>query len=438
MMAIAVASLLTFAYFSIASHELGAVAAKRVDLVWSVMFVIVAVIYRPIEQLLARTIADRRARGIAGHPLRVPATIQAGFALVFLVMSVTLHDRLAPHAFNGSSTLYWILVTGTLAYAGSYFARGWLAGHQYFGLYSGLVLIEAAARVSFALAVAVGLAHGESAVALGIAAAPLVSLIVIPSAAARERRTRGPGVDAAVPQPAHPTVADADAALQGPAAASVEEAAADLSMRRGAGFAFSVSGIQLSEQVLLTAAVLIVAATSANRALAGIVFNVLLVARAPLLLFQAIQTSLLPHLAGLVVTGGSVAFARSIRTTIRAIAAFAAAVVLGLFTIGPFVMGHVFGQHYTYGRIGLALVGLGMGLHLVSGTLNQAALARDQALGAACCWLTAATLFIVWLLLGPVSDQLLRFEVGYLGATAVVALALWALYRRGVTAHRQP
>lgn len=440
MMGIAVASVLTFAYFSIASHVLGAVAAKRVDLVWSVMFVIVAVIYRPIEQLLARTIADRRARGISGHPLRVPATIQAGFALAFLLLSVTLHRRLAPHAFNGSNTLYWILVTGTLAYAGSYFARGWLAGHQYFGLYSGLVLIEAAVRVCFALAVAVGLAYGESAVALGMAAAPLVSLIVIPSAAARERRARGPGADLADtgPLPAHPTVADADAALQGPAAAGVEEAAADLSMRRGAGFAFSVSGIQLSEQVLLTAAVIIVAATSANRALAGIVFNVLLVARAPLLLFQAIQTSLLPHLAGLVVTGGSVAFARSIHVTVRAIAAFAAAVVLGLFTVGPFVMGHVFGQHYTYGRIGLALVGLGMGLHLVSGTLNQAALARDQALGAAYCWLTAATLFTVWLLLGPVSDQLLRFEVGYLGATALLALALWALYRRGASAERRP
>ena len=46
------------------------------SLLWSVMFVILSVIYRPIEQLLSRTIADRRARGLEGHPLRVPATIQ--------------------------------------------------------------------------------------------------------------------------------------------------------------------------------------------------------------------------------------------------------------------------------------------------------------------------------------------------------------------------
>ena len=71
-----------------------------------------------------------------------------------------------------------------------------------------------------------------------------------------------------------------------------------LSLRRGTGFAGWVSGIMLSEQTLLNAAVLTVAATATHTALAGVVFNVLLIARAPLQLFQAIQTSLLPHLDG--------------------------------------------------------------------------------------------------------------------------------------------
>jgi hypothetical protein len=38
---IASTGLLTFAYFSIASHVLGEHAAKRIDLLWSVMFVII-------------------------------------------------------------------------------------------------------------------------------------------------------------------------------------------------------------------------------------------------------------------------------------------------------------------------------------------------------------------------------------------------------------
>ena len=179
--------------------------------------------------------------------------------------------------------------------------------------------------------------------------------------------------------------------------------------------------------------VLTVAANS-RTALAGIVFNVLLIARAPLQLFQAIQTSLLPHLAGLEATRGHAAFARAIRVTVIAIGGFAAAVALALLAVGPFVMGHLFGQHYSYGRFGLSLIGLGMGLHLASGALNQAALARDRARAAAACWGAAALAFLAWMLTPAVSEQVLRTEIGYAGATGLLALALTALYRHSAPA----
>jgi O-antigen/teichoic acid export membrane protein len=443
---IAATGLLTFAFFSISSHVLDANAASRIALLWSVMFVIISVIYRPIEQLLSRTIAERRAHGHGEHPLRVPIAIQLGFALLFLVVALALHEVLVNQVFEGYAALYDVLVVGTLAYAASYFARGWLAGHEYFVLFGALVLMEAIARICFALAVALGLAKGQTAVALGIAAAPLMSLIVVPAAFARRDEEQR---EASAMAPAHAhdadralagpiTVDEADAALAGPGAEGVQEAVAgrasigeDLSLRRGTGFAGWVSGIMLSEQTILNAAVLTVAATSPSKALAGIVFDVLLIARAPLQLFQAIQTSLLPHLTGLEATAGHEAFARAIRTTVLAIAAFAAAVALGLLAIGPFAMTHLFGQHFSYGRIGLALVGIGMGLHLTSGALNQAALARDRARAAAACWGLAAALFLAWMLIPAVSEQLLRTEIGYAGATAVLALALGMLYRRG-------
>jgi O-antigen/teichoic acid export membrane protein len=431
---IAATGLLTFAFFSIASHVLGEVAAKRVDVLWSVMFVVISVIYRPVEQLLSRTIAERRAHGHVEHPLRVPITIQAGFALVFLALALALHGALVDHVFDGYAALYWVLVVGTLAYAGSYFARGWLAGHEYFALYGGLVLMESTSRVCFALAVALGIASGQTAVALGIAVAPLISLGVVPAAFARNKRERHGAVATVPTKPLPVTVDEADAALAGPGTEGVQEVAAhdELSLSRGGRFALWVSGIMLSEQTLLNAAVLTVDATSPNRALAGIVFNVMLIARAPLQLFQAIQTSLLPHLTGLEAKEGHAAFARAIRLTVRAIAAFAAAVALGLLLIGPFVMGHVlFGQHYAYGRVGLALIGLGMGMHLTSGTLNQAALARNRARAAAACWLTAALAFLAWMLTPLVGEQVLRAELGYLGATTLLTALLALLYRRG-------
>src|SRR3954454_4686781 len=184
---IATTGVVTFAYFAVASHVLPEVQYKGISLLWSVMFVVISVIYRPIEQLLSRTIADRRARGHQEHPYRVPVTIQASFAVLFAIVALALKDPIENEVFDGSSTLYWVLVVGTLAYGASYFARGWLAGHERFGLYGGLVFLESTSRFLFALAVAVGITSGQGAVALGIAAAPFVSLVVVPWAFSRRK-----------------------------------------------------------------------------------------------------------------------------------------------------------------------------------------------------------------------------------------------------------
>ena len=118
---------------------------RRISLLWSVMFVIISVIYRPIEQLLSRTIADRRARGLrdrppAAHAAADPGRLRAG---VPGRRAGAAGRRSQDDLFDGSAALYWVLVVGVLAYAASYFARGWLAGHQWFGLYGGLVFMEA-------------------------------------------------------------------------------------------------------------------------------------------------------------------------------------------------------------------------------------------------------------------------------------------------------
>ena len=131
------------------------------------MFVIISVIYRPIEQLLSRTIAERRAKGQAEQSLRVPMLIQAGFALTFLVAALAFKADLINNVFDHFKALYDVLVVGTLAYAASYFARGWLAGNEYFALYGGLVLVESLSRLCFALAVVLGITSGQTAVALG-------------------------------------------------------------------------------------------------------------------------------------------------------------------------------------------------------------------------------------------------------------------------------
>ena len=399
--------LLTAVFFVIASHVLTPVEAKRVDLLWAIMWVAISVLYRPIEQLLSRSIATRRAQGVGRHPLRGAALIQAAFGAAFLLVALAFHGKLRNDAFDGSTALYLILLFGIAFYAVSYFARGWLAGHQHFKLYGALLFMESFSRCVFALAVAVGIMHGQVAVAAGIAVAPLISLVVLPTAVLLHRKHAAETPE----QRGSRTLGD--------------------TARESTGFAIAVAGIMLAEQALLNASVITVEVSSHDKIIAGIVFNVLLIARAPLQLFMAVQTSLLPHLSKLEVKRGHDDFESVIKLLVKGILVLMVAVALGLLLIGPFVMSHVFGQHYDYGRVGLALVGLGMGLHLVSGTLNQAALARKQDRIASGAWLACAALFLIWTVLPIVNDPLTRVETGYFGATALLTLCLYLVYRSG-------
>jgi O-antigen/teichoic acid export membrane protein len=414
--------LITFAYFSLASHVLPEDEYGRITLLWSAMFITVSVLYRPVEQLLSRTIADHDARGVEGNEhLRVAARIQLALAALFVVLALAFRGRIQDDLFAGSSTLYWILVVGVLAYAASYFARGYLAGHHLFPLYGGLVLMEATSRCLFALAVAVGIAEGQTAVALGMAAAPIVSLAVVPPALARRLGPRAAGE-----QQLDPGQLDA-AARDEPAAREPE-----FTLARGTGFAGAVLLVMLCEQTFLNAGPLLVKATADTNgaALAGFTFNVLLIARAPLQLFQAIQTSILPHLTRLRAGGERDPFARSVNLTLRAIAAFAGIVALVMLIAGPALMDLLFGGDFDYGRGGLVLVAAGMGLYLSAATLNQALLAHARAPQSAACWAACAVVFVLFLLLVEFDDRVLQVEVAFIGAAALLAGSLYALYSR--------
>jgi O-antigen/teichoic acid export membrane protein len=427
---IGITGLITYAYFALASHSLPKDDYGRISLLWSAVFIVVSVLYRPVEQLLSRTIADRAARGQTGSEhLRVAATIQLGLGVLFLVLALAFRHQIEDKVFDGKNTLYYVLVVAVLAYAASYFARGYLAGSRMFGLYGGLVFIESVARCLFALAVAVGIAHGANVTALGIAAAPLLSLVVVPWALGRHIRSDQPAIS---PDDAAREASTLDAA------AGEQGGEPEFTLSHGAGFAVAVLLIMLCEQAIYNAGPLLIKATESPAAqasaLAGFAFNVLLIARAPLQLFQAVQTSILPHLTTLRATGETDPFRRSIQLTLMAIAVFAGSVALVMAAVGPTVMHLAFGGNFDYPRGGLVMIAAGMGFYLSAATLNQAALAHAQAKQAAVAWATTAVAFVVWLLLPGFDDRVLQLEAGFLGAAVLLCSLLYLLYRRSLSA----
>jgi len=122
------------------------------------------------------------------------------------------------------------------------------------------------------------------------------------------------------------------------------------------------------------------------------VFNALLIARAPLQLFQAIQTSILPHLTRLAVRGESDPFRRSIQTTLAAIAVSPAASRWRSSCSAHADEDPVRRRPPLRPRRPGA-GGRGHGFYLSAATLNQAALARGKARHAAAIWLATAATF---------------------------------------------
>jgi O-antigen/teichoic acid export membrane protein len=409
---------ITYLYFAVASHILSKVEYGQVAVLWSAVFITVSTLYRPIDQLLSRHISERRERGEPiGEPMRVAATIQLGLGVVFAILALALRGPLQDDLLQGNETLYWVYFSAVLGYAASYFARGFLAGNRRFGLFSLLILSETIFRTAFAVIVAIGLFEGQSVVALGIVAAPCLSLVVIPLAFARRAQTQ-----ARIPSP------DPEPEPEGGAAAP------SFSLAHGTGFAGAVLLIMFSEQTFLNAGPLLIRATD-GAAAAGFIFNVLMVARAPLQLFQAVSTSILPHLTGLhhsTSEGSEEAFRSSIRLVLLAIAAFAGVVALAVLALGPQLMHLAFGKKFDYDRAGLLIVTAGMGLYLCAVTINQACLAQGQVRRASLRWIVCAVLFVGWCAAPAIGDVFRRVEIGFTVTAASLLVTLYAIYRHPI------
>jgi O-antigen/teichoic acid export membrane protein len=425
---------ITYAYFLIASHVLSKPDYGQITVLWSAVFITISTLYRPVEQLLSRHISERLVkREPIGQPMRVAATIQLGLALFFAVVALALRGPIQDDLLEGNEALYWVFFGAVLFYAASYFARGFLAGQRRFGLFTALILSESVFRTSFAVLVAVSLLEGQSAVAIGIVAAPSLSLLVVPAAFARrarhDRDSRAGGAAGGVP---HGGGREAPEHMGEPAATGPARQDEEFSLRHGTGFAAAVLVIMFSEQAFLNAGPLIARGLQ-GAAAAGFIFNVLMIARAPLQLFQAVSTSILPHLTSLHASseeGSEREFQRSVRMVLLGIAAFTALAFLAMAVAGPKLMQIAFSDKFTYDREGLLLVTVGMGLYLSSVTVNQACLAQGQVRRAAARWLGCAALFIAWNFVPLVGDEFRRVEIGFLLTAGILFGLLFLIYRR--------
>ena len=232
------------------SHEL----YGGISLLWTAIFLVCSILYRPVEQLLSRTIADRDARGIQGNEhLRVAATIQLALGVVFLVVALAFRGPLEDDLFGGararSTGCWWSRCRRTRRQL----LRARLPrGHKRLALYGALVFVESLTRCRFAILAVAGVATSQSFVG-GRHGGGAGRVAVGRAVGAQPRiRARGAGGRRDVRMAEAVDVA----------AGEEPPGEAEFTLAHGAGFAAAVLLIMVCEQAFLNAGPLIVKATA--------------------------------------------------------------------------------------------------------------------------------------------------------------------------------
>ena len=100
--------LLTYAYFLIASHDLSKNDYGEITVLWSAVFITVSTLYRPVDQLLSRHIAENIELGQSdAGPVKVATRIQVGLGFGFAILALIFKGPLES-LFGGNEVLYWV------------------------------------------------------------------------------------------------------------------------------------------------------------------------------------------------------------------------------------------------------------------------------------------------------------------------------------------
>lgn len=393
-----VAAITAYVFIVITLRTLGKEGSVGFSAFWALIFVTGPGVFLPIEQEVGRALAHRRARGIGGGPLvRRAARLGGGLAAIVVVAALVGAPALKEHLFHGEGALVVALALGMLGFFAMHITRGTLAGNGRFRAYGEMLGTEGVVRLAGAVAlVLIGVSSaGPFGFCMGLA--PFVAVAV------SLRKERG------LLQPGPP--------------APYSELSEKLGFLLGGSVLFQFLGYAS----LLAIGIL---AKSSEKQEAEAFVVAFFVARIPVLLFQAVQGTLLPKLAGLAGAGRHDDFRTGLVRLMYVVVGIAVIGTVAAFTIGPFAGKLLFGaKKFTIGNADLGLLAAGSGVYITALTLAQALIALDGHAEQALAWLTGVIGFFVALVLIP--QLFLRVELGFLiGSALAGAVMIAALARR--------
>jgi O-antigen/teichoic acid export membrane protein len=392
---------LTYVFLVLTARTLGARDYGRIGVLWGAMFIVAIVLFRPIEQTLSRTIADRRARGEEVRSvLRAAAAVALAIAAIGAIAVAIGWQAITSRLFGGDNLLMAMLVFGIAAYGFSYLVRGLAGGALWFDGYGINLLADGLSRLALGLPLV--LVASRNVAAAAVVGAGLVGALV-PLRLGRDRLR------------------------------PLLEQGSGTPFRLGSAlrFAAPASTIAAADQMLVNGSPLLVMVGGRGDVskVAGVVFAATMLVRAPVYVFQGLAAALLPNLTHLSATIGNERMRRDVfRVAVYLLAG--GAVITGVAaSIGPAVMHVLYGSDFSASRTVLALLGAGVGLYLPAATLSQALLALDSGRAAAWAWAASGGALILFYAVMP-GSELMRVALSFAFAVLLLLISLAALLVR--------
>lgn len=387
------------------SRVLDPASYAAVGVLWSLLFAVGNGVMQPLEQEVARAVADRRARGVgAGPVIRRAITIGAAFTAVLVVGGALSHTWILDRLLDGRTGLVVAFLVGLAAFAAGHLARGTLSSHGRFGAYALFFATDGIGRVVAAVVLGVASVTAAGAYGLVLALAPFLGVVV---ALGGQRGLVEPGP---------------------PAAWGELTRALGWLLIGTVSLALVVQGGTIAVQLLVG---------SSDEAAAGVFLNGLQVARIPLFLFQAVLASLLPRLSRLAGAGELDHFAHSLRRLVTAILGLGLVATALAVVAGPAVVGAVFGSAEVLTALDMGLLAISFVVIMAAICFDQALIAlgghRDMAIG----WAMALGVLVITIVAtSAISDAFLRVELGLLAAA--VSAGVWMVAWFTVRLRRHP
>jgi len=396
-------------FFVVAARALGPERYSSLSVLWTLVFFAAPGFLFPLEQEVSRAVSARRALGIGGGPVirraaALGGALAGGLALLALVLSRPILD----HLFDGRVLLLVGLVLSLPVYAALHLSRGALSGTGRFAAYGTLLSGDGIVRVVAALVFAAIGINSPGPYGLLIAGASAVMLVAV---LARQRGILEPGPEAPWSE--------------------LSEALGWLLLGSVLAQAFVNASVPLVK----------VLADEGQDAIAGQFQAGLIITRVPLFLFQAVQASLLPKLAGYAASGQFVDFRVGLRKLIYVVIGIGTVATIGAFAVGPFVLRLAFGSEFDkLGNADLGYLSLAGACFMLSTALSQALIALRGYSKVAAGWAAALVVFGIGVAVGP--GLLGRVELGLVAGSVMSVVAMAVLVqlqmRNGVPQTAEP